>query len=341
MIVAKFGGTAITAQNVYKVKSLVKDSTKVVVVSAIGKSFYRDTKVTDLLLEYFNSSSEQVLLQIVNKYQQLADVCNVSFEGSQLAQQAQDYVSNDDLAGLLSLGEKYSALIVSQLLGATYLEAADVIRFTNNSLNVSASCKLIRKAVKDKKLCVIGGFYGANTVGQIRTFSRGGGDVTGALVALALKANVYENWTDTSGIYITNPAICASQSIPNLSYNQMYFLAQNGANVLHPDCVKLCQRGAIPIVVGNYLFPNTNRTIISNNVSLMPLLNVTEKRVDNVFVTTVLHNMTQRQFVGKLHKFFSNSTLLSQQLLSINLSPNVCTIQSNVSIVKEFYNAIK
>ena len=120
----------------------------------------------------------------------------------------------------------------------------------------------------------------------------------------------------------------------------MYFLAQNGANVLHPDCVKLCQRGAIPIVVGNYLFPDSNMTIISNNVSLLPLLNVTEKREDNVFVTTILHNMTQRQFVDKLHKFFSKSTLSSQQLLSVNLAPNVCTIKSNVSIVKEFYNAI-
>lgn len=341
MIVAKFGGTAITVQNVYKVKSLVKDSTKVVVVSAIGKSFCADTKVTDLLLDYFTSSNEQVLVQIINKYQQLADVCNVSFKGSKLAQEAKDYRCSDDLAGLLSLGEKYSALIVSQLLGATYLEAAHVIRFTNNSLNISASCKLIRKAVKDKKLCVVGGFYGADVSSQIRTFSRGGGDITGALVALALKANVYENWTDTSGIYITNPAICSSKSIPNLSYKQMYFLAQNGANVLHPDCVKLCQRGAIPIVVSNYLFPNSNKTVIGNNTSLLPLLNVVEKRLDNLFVTTILHNMTQQQFVAKLHKFYSYSPLSSHQFLSVNLAPNVCTIKSNVSIVKQLYNAIK
>ncbi len=335
MIVAKFGGTAITVENILKVKSLVTSRHKVVVVSAIGKSFSADTKVTDLLLKYQQTGQTHFLHEVANKYQQLAKVANAPFDKGQLVRLVQKYYESCPNA-LVSLGEYFSSQIVAGMLGAQWVDASTVVRFSDKKLNFATSCKLINQRCSGNGLYVIGGFYGADEKGNIFTFSRGGGDVTGALVSVAMEATVYQNWTDASGVHITDPAICHSKCIPNLSYKQMHFLAKNGANVLHPTCVKMCQSGAIPIVVGNYLFPHASSTTISNTSCTFPLLNITQLVKKSHFETTVLHNMPLQDITARLTKFFGG--LPSRyKILSFSVTSGVCKITSNLSIVKSLY----
>ncbi len=335
MIVAKFGGTAITAENIFKVKSLVTNRHKVVVVSAIGKSFFGDTKATDLLLKYQQTGQGHFLHQVANKYQQLANVANAPFDKELLVHLAQKYSALCPNA-LVSLGEYFSSQIVAGMLGAQWVDASTVVRFTDGKLNFATSCKLINRRCSGNGLYVIGGFYGADEKGNVFTFSRGGGDVTGALVSVAMGASVYQNWTDTCGVHITDPAICRSKCIPNLSYKQMHFLAKNGANVLHPTCVKMCQSRAIPIVVGNYLFPHAPSTTISNASCTLPLLNITQLVKKSHFETTVLHNMPQQDVTARLTNFFG-ALPGRYKILSFSVTSGVCKITSNLSIVKPLY----
>lgn len=336
MIVAKFGGTAVTPNNIFRLKSLVTPRHGAVVVSAIGKQHSKDTKVTDLLLAYYNSGNTELLSKVLDKYQQLAYVTNTTFNRLECTQLATKYAQLSKPDALLSLGEAYAARIVSQLLGARYVEASQVIRVVGTGVDISQSCKQISKLVKPNLPIVTGGFYGADCQGNVVTLPRGGGDISGAVFARALNASLYQNWTDACGVCVTDPRLAYSKTLPNLSYNQMHFLAQHGATVLHPDCVSICQQSAIPIVVASYLMPHSPCTTVCNGSCRLPLLSVSEV-FSNFYKTTVLHNMSQQLFVDKLNGFLSADCVREGVITELHLCSGLCFVASRQSIVKPLY----
>lgn len=270
MITAKFGGTAVTGANFCHVKNIISNSphTKFVVVSAVGKEYEKDEKVTDLLKRYYVNPTQELWQKIEQKYFRLACFDGVSRNVNIFLQQAKVTATQSNLSYCLSLGERLSAQIVSVILGATYLEADDLVVFDEDEVNFDATYANVARAFTGN-LCVLGGFYGKNKRGQVTTFARGGGDITGAICAVATSSTVYENWTDVCGVCVGNPRNVANAPTYNcLSYAQMRNLAQKGCEVLHPDAITPVQKAGIPVVIGNFFQPNGAKTTISNNCYL-------------------------------------------------------------------------
>ena len=332
MITAKFGGTAITPRNLVYLKKILTPSHKVVVVSAIGKTHPNDTKTTDLLASYFVTHNEQLWQTICNRYRQLVEVNCINVDIDNLLCDAHSRALKFNLDYCMSLGEELSAKIVAKYLGGTYIEAQDVISFGKHTLNVKQTICRLKKSTKGVNLAVIGGFYGGCAIGR-KTFSRGGSDITASFCAVATASDVCENWTDANGVCQGNPTeILGVQSLSHLAYNQMYDLAQAGATVLHPDAVIPLQNKAIPLVVGNFYNPNAPKTIITNQPNLQKLLCVTQKQVDGNFVTTVLHNMSQREVLTRL-------SLLSSNIQTLTCTTNAVTIVCPKNILQQVFDA--
>ena len=166
-------------------------------------------------------------------------------------------------AALASRGEYLSALLMADYLGFDFVDAADWLRFRmDGTVDKEWSYKTLRELAKDRHI-VIPGFYGAMAVGSIRTFSRGGSDITGALAAAALDADVYENWTDVSGILMADPRIVENpQSIPRLTYSELRELSYLGAQVLHEDTIFPVAEKNIPLNIRNTNDPAHPGTVI-------------------------------------------------------------------------------
>ena len=276
MITAKFGGTAITPKNLVYLKKILTPKHKMVVVSAIGKSHPNDVKTTDLLANYYHTHDHQIWQTIANRYRKLVDVNCIDVDVDKLLHDVHVRATKFGLDYCMSLGEELSAKVVAKFLGATYIEAQDVVVFGKRALNTRQTLSKLKNATRGVNLAVIGGFYGG-FFGTRKTFSRGGSDVTASLCALATNSTLCENWTDANGVCQGNPTeIFGVKTLSHLSYEQMYTLAQAGATVLHPDAVKPLQTQGIPLVVGNFYNKNAPKTLVSNSVNNQPLLCVTQ-----------------------------------------------------------------
>ena len=220
-----------------------------VVVSAPGKRSKDDVKVTDLLLEGNVAAAAA-------RFEGIAKELGVGFAFEELKQSGKDY--------LASRGEYFSAKIFAAYLGYKFIDAAEVIRFSEKSeFDAAATDKLLKDALKSCKYAVIPGFYGASKSGRVFTFSRGGSDVTGSLIAKAVSASLYENFTDVDGFLAADPRIVQNpRGIEKLSYKELRELAYMGANVLHPESIFPVRRAGIPINIKNTFNPAHPGTLI-------------------------------------------------------------------------------
>ncbi len=306
MITAKFGGTAITPKNLVYLKRILTSNHKMVVVSAIGKSHPNDVKTTDLLATYYHTHDEKTWQTICNRYKALVDANCIDVDVEQLLFHAHSRATKFGLDYCMSLGEELSAKVVAKFLGATYIEAQDVVVFGKRSLNTRLTLARLKNATRGGNLAVIGGFYGGFD-GTRKTFSRGGSDVTASLCALATSSTLCENWTDANGVCQGNPTeTIGVKTLQHLSYEQMYTLAQAGATVLHPDAIMPLQSKGIPLVVGNFYNKDAPQTLVSNSVNNQPLLCVTQRKIDGHFVVTVVHNMPQSEIFRRLKNLAKN-----------------------------------
>lgn len=278
LTVAKFGGTSLAGSEQFsQVKKILQEdpARKYAVVSAPGKRFDEDEKVTDLLIqaaEEESSSARDQLLDQVEK--RIWEIASAAAPGLNLDQEiAAVKVEADKLKGrelrdyMASRGEYLSAKMLAEYTGRTFVDAADVIRFSeDNELDRAETRKLLSDRLKDLDGAVIPGFYGAKKDGTIVTFSRGGSDITGALAAAALKADVYENWTDVPGMLMADPRIVKNPlTVPVINYKELRELALRGANVLHEDAVAPVRRTGIPINIRSTAEPELNGTLIVQN----------------------------------------------------------------------------
>ena len=274
-VVTKFGGSSLScAKQFKKVRDIVLSDPmrKIVVVSALGKRDANDSKITDLLyilhahLKY-SVPYEDVWKIIYDRYVEVRDDLKLDYkiedELDLIAGQLDKNIPQDYL---VSRGEFLAAKLMSRYLGYEFLDAKDVIEFNyDGTVNFDATGRKTKEKVAQLKKVVVPGFYGAYGNGVIKLFSRGGSDITGSIMAKCVNATVYENWTDVSGIMVTDPRIVKNpKSIKEITYNELRELSYMGANVLHEDSIFPVQELNIPIKILNTNEPECLGTIISN-----------------------------------------------------------------------------
>lgn len=270
--VVKFGGSSLAdAAQFEKVRQIITadPARRVVVVSAPGKRFSADHKITDLLylcyahLQY-GVSAEGVFSMVVERYRSIVADCGLSADIDKeflaLYEKMQQGISQDEL---VSRGEYFAARLMAEYLGFDFLDAAEWLQFSfDGQIDREHSYEALRRIAEDRSV-VIPGFYGVMPDGHIKVLSRGGSDVTGALAAAALGADVYENWTDVSGILMADPRIVENpRPIERITYNELRELSFVGAQVLHEGTVFPVREKNIPLNIRNTNDPDHPGTLI-------------------------------------------------------------------------------
>ena len=288
MKVCKFGGSSVAdAEQIKKVKAILdKDSGRtVVVVSAPGKRFSGDEKVTDMLLSSASlvaegKSAKDVFEKIARRYRDIAeglgmdssiidDDLNIVFKKIE-GGEGKDYAA--------SRGEHLNAKLIARYFGWNYIETGDAIVIgENNRIEEESYSNLASLINKDEKY-VIPGFYGRSPSGEVRCFSRGGSDITGAIAARAVMADVYENWTDVSGVYSSDPRfIKSAHVIPQLSYKMVREMSEVGASVFHEEAIAPVVEVGIPINIRNTNSPDDDGTLIGPDCNAKGVVGVSAK----------------------------------------------------------------
>lgn len=271
--VAKFGGSSLAdAGQFQKVANIVKadETRRYVVVSAPGKGKGLDEKVTDLLYACCDATTTYELFQAFDKVERrFVDIVDKLGTGldikSHLNQIRMRLASGADADYAASRGEYLSGLILADYLGYDFVDPALGVCFTQEGeFDDVRTAREFRKLLEKHQCAVIPGFYGARPDGSVKTFSRGGSDITGALVARAVEADLYENWTDVPGFMMADPRIVAgARTIERISYRELRELSYMGASVLHEDSVFPVSRTGIPINVRSTNEPELPGTLIT------------------------------------------------------------------------------
>ncbi|MBQ9421529.1 MAG: aspartate kinase [Lachnospiraceae bacterium] len=272
-IVAKFGGTsAADASQLLKIRDIVRKDPgrRFIVVSAPGKRFKEDIKVTDLLLRCYEAAEKGESFDadfglIQARFQEIIRDLGLSLSlDDDFAALKERLAADPQREYVVSRGEYFNARILAELLGYTFVDPEWCICFDEyGKLDAQLTRRTLGAALKPLNNAVIAGFYGADMSGCVRTFSRGGSDVTGALVAAAINADLYENWTDVSGLLAADPRIVDDpEPVKYISYRELRTLSYMGASVLHTDAVMPVSDQGIPINIRNTNEPDDPGTTI-------------------------------------------------------------------------------
>ncbi len=279
--VVKFGGSSLaSAEQFEKVGNIIHadKERKFVVPSAPGKRDADDTKVTDMLYGCYDLAEAgkdfKAQLQAIKvRYQEIIDglALKISLE-EEFKTIEKDFKAKAGRDYAASRGEYLNGIIMAAYLGFEFIDAAEVIRFKENGeFDSEVTNELMRERLTSLEAAVIPGFYGARADGTVKTFSRGGSDITGSIVARAVKADVYENWTDVSGILIADPRIIYKpEGIETVTYKELRELSYMGFNVLHEDAIFPVRREGIPINIRNTNAPEDEGTWIVESTCQKP-----------------------------------------------------------------------
>ena len=273
IVVTKFGGTSVAdAAQFRKIKEIVSSNPerRFIVVSAPGKRFPEDEKVTDLLLNCYEKASAGESFagefeQIRMRFREIIDGLKMDFPLDEELEVLEQSLKTDPQKDYTaSRGEYLTARIMSKYLGFTFVDPAWCICFDENGqLNTPMTSRTMRASLLPLNRAVIAGFYGADMIGTIHTFERGGSDITGSLAACAVNADLYENWTDVSGLYAADPRIVEDpETVSYMSYRELRTLSYMGASVLHSDAVLSASELEIPINIRNTNKPDDPGTMI-------------------------------------------------------------------------------
>ncbi len=279
--VVKFGGSSLAdAEHFRQVANIVKadPSRRYVIPSAPGKRYSDDTKVTDMLYTFFElvrsrASSDVIDAHYENikeRYNSIIRELGISLDLSgeyEYIKNAVLHSSGRDYAA--SRGEYLNGMILAKYLGFDFIDAENVIYFKDNgSFDEEKTNEILSLELKDHKYAVIPGFYGTNPNGNVVTFSRGGSDITGSIVARAAEADLYENWTDVSGFMMADPRIIKDPAaIDTITYRELRELSYMGATVLHEDAIFPVRYAGIPINIKNTNRPEDKGTMIVSQAS--------------------------------------------------------------------------
>ena len=284
--VVKFGGSSLaSAEQFRKVGDIIRsdEARRFVVPSAPGKRFDGDTKVTDMLYKCYAAAEAgekfgKLLEDIKARYYEIIHGLELS-----LSLEEEFQVISESFAGkagtdyAASRGEYLNGIVMAAYLGYEFVDAAEVIcfdedgNFAADETNAKLSARLA-----EVESAVVPGFYGAMPDGKVKTFSRGGSDVTGSIVAKAISADIYENWTDVSGFLVTDPRIIENPKvIETITYRELRELSYMGATVLHEDAIFPVRKAGIPINIRNTNAPQDKGTLIVESTCRRPNYTIT------------------------------------------------------------------
>ena len=255
-----------------RVKSIIESdpARRYVVVSAPGKRFGGDIKVTDLLYETYDNvvvsgETGAAFEKICERFRGIVSELKLDMDiDAILAETGEAIIREASPDFCASRGEYLSGRVMAELLGIPFIDARDVVKFgPDGKLDNARTYALLAEALKGKKRALVTGFYGEDANGRVKTFSRGGSDISGAIVARAAGADLYENWTDVSGFLACDPRIVENPvPIRSLSYKELRELSYMGANVLHSESIFPVREVDIPIRIKNTFRPEDEGTEI-------------------------------------------------------------------------------
>ena len=341
MKVVKFGGSSMADAGQYrKIRDilLADPDRKIVVVSAAGKRYGGDHKLTDLLYlchshVKYGVDCSRIFKMITSRYLDIQSELDLDLDLGPELKELKKRIDSKQVSReeLVSRGEYFSAKLMASYLGFQFIDAADWIKFNmDGTVNQEESYQALRERVAPGQGVVIPGFYGAMPDGTIHTFSRGGSDITGALAAAALDASVYENWTDVSGILMADPRIVDNpQPIPEVTYDELRELSCSGAQVLHEGAIFPVREKNIPLNIRNTNAPNDPGTMIMEHFDTDSdphrfITGITGMK-DFSIISMTKRGMSNQ--VGVLHKMLS---VLVRHNISVDYVPNGI---DNVSVV--------
>ena len=284
--VVKFGGSSLaSAEQFRKVGKIIEADSdrRYIVPSAPGKRFPEDIKVTDMLYDCYQLAEKGE--DFTKKLAKIQERYNGIIKGLGLTLSLDDEfviikTNFENKAGAdyaASRGEYLNGIIMAEFLGAEFVDAAEAILFDEDGdFDAKKTYKVLGKRLEDVECAVVPGFYGSNPDGSIRTFSRGGSDITGSIVARSVHADVYENWTDVSGFMVTDPRIIDNPvTINTITYKELRELSYMGATVLHEDAIFPLRNAGIPINIRNTNRPKDAGTMIVESTCNKPKYTIT------------------------------------------------------------------
>ena len=311
--VVKFGGSSLAnAEQFQKVGDIIRsdESRRYVVPSAPGKRFDEDIKVTDMLYGCYDAASKgeditEKINAIKARYYEIIKGLGLSLSlEEEFKKIDEDFRAQAGIQYAASRGEFLNGKIMAAYLGYDFVDAATVIRFDKDgNLEAEETNKLLSKKLSKSQHAVIPGFYGATEEGRVVTFSRGGSDITGSLVARAVNADLYENWTDVSGFLIADPRIVkGSKSIETITYKELRELSYMGASVLHEDAIFPVRRAGIPINIRNTNAPADKGTLIVEATCCQPKYTITGIAGTDGFAAITIEKAMMNSEVGFCRK---------------------------------------
>lgn len=330
MKVAKFGGSSLAnADQVQKVLNIIRSdqNRRVIVVSAPGARHTGDEKVTDLLYQWYDHAIEglpyqEYMHKVHERFDQIIRGLGISFDIDNVIQRIEHIINQPtkSRAYAASRGECICAQIVAQALGFTYIPAEDCIRFNVFGEHIREDDR-IREIISDRDV-VIPGFYGGvmNCPSQIRTFPRGGSDLTGAIVARALHADIYENWTDVSGLRACDPRIVSDpRVIQEAIYSELREMTYMGANVFQEEAMFPVWESNIPTNIRNTNKPEHPGTMIYSDLARNPDQVITGIAGRTGFVVITIDKMRMNNEIGFARKIL---TILEDMDISLEHMPS-------------------
>ena len=328
--VTKFGGSSLAnAEQFKKVADIIlaDESRQYVVPSAPGKRFAEDVKVTDMLYACYKAAIsgqefEKKFDEIKERYNGIIrelgldlsldkeyDAIEAGFKG----RAGRDYAA--------SRGEFLNGIILAKYIGYEFVDAAEVVFFNEDgSFNAAMTNQAVRDRLENIERAVIPGFYGSTPNDTIKTFSRGGSDITGSIVAAAVKADLYENWTDVSGFLIADPRIIKNpKAIDVITYRELRELSYMGATVLHEDAIFPVRREGIPINIRNTNAPEDKGTLIVEATCQKPRFTITGVAGKKDFASITVEKAMMNSEVGFCRKVL---TVFEDNGISIEHMPS-------------------
>lgn len=317
--VAKFGGSSLASSEQFnKVKNIIEKDIKrkIVVVSAPGKRFKEDSKVTDLLYLLWSHVKygvdvSNILSEIKERYLEIKNALNLSVDVEREFEIIMQDVKNG--AGeeyLVSRGEFLCAKLMASYLGFAFVDSAELIKFNYDGvLNKERTTEAIKSKFEEVGAMVVPGFYGAYPSGEIKLFSRGGSDVSGSIMAMAILAEKYENWTDVSGVLVADPRIVDNPCrIEEVTYDELRELSYMGASVLHEESVFPVRELNIPIYILNTNKPEEKGTKICGKATVNDrfVTGIAGKKNFSVFNVTKSVNSDKLSVISDVLKEFKH-----------------------------------
>ena len=328
--VVKFGGSSLAdAAQFKKVGQIIHEdeSRRYVIPSAPGKRFPEDVKVTDMLYKCYGAAVREKnftkqLEEIQHRYQGIIDGLGLDLSlDKEFEIIRQNFGQKAGREYAASRGEYLNGIIMAHYLGFEFIDAAEVIAFDENgSLLVDQTNDLLSERLSHTEKAVIPGFYGADPNGNVKTFSRGGSDVTGSLVAKAIHADMYENWTDVSGFLIADPRIIKNpKGIETITYKELRELSYMGATVLHEDAIFPVRKEGIPINIRNTNAPEEKGTLIVEGTCRKPKYTITGIAGKRGFASITIEKAMMNSEVGfgrKVLEVFENEGISFEHMPS-------------------------